>query len=210
MKDAASFWDRIAPKYAQDPIKDMPAYEYTLGRTKTYLKPDHRVLELGCGTGSTALQLAADVAQMTGTDLSPAMIKIARTKATGQGADNTVFQAHAAAEAAALQSPFDVVLGFNLFHLTPKAEDIFASIHRMLPVGGYFISKTPCLADRSVGVKRFVFRAMIPVMQWLGKAPYVRFYTQAELDSAITFAGFDIVEAGNFPAMSRYIVARKG
>jgi hypothetical protein len=29
MTDAATFWDKIAPKYAQDAIKDMAAYEYT-------------------------------------------------------------------------------------------------------------------------------------------------------------------------------------
>lgn len=209
MITATAFWDKIAPKYATHPIKDMAAYEYTLGRTKSYLKPDDHVLELGCGTGSTALQLAGDVAQITGTDLSPEMIRIAREKGADQGADNAVFQAHSAAEAAAMQSPFDVVLGFNLFHLTPKADDVFAGIHRLLPAGGYFISKTPCLGDRSVGVKRFAIRALVPVMQWLGKAPFVRFYTQAELEDLITNAGFDIVESGNFPAISRYIVARK-
>ena len=54
----------FAPKYAKSPIKDVPAYEYTLGRTRSYLKPTDAVLELGCGTGGTALKLADAVAHL--------------------------------------------------------------------------------------------------------------------------------------------------
>ncbi len=209
MLDAAKFWDKIAPKYAKDPIGDMAAYEYTLGRTKSYLAASDRVLELGCGTGSTALLLAPHVREMVGTDISQGMIDIARTKAKADAIDNIEFRVATAEAAAKIQDPFDVVLGYNLFHLVQTAETIFADVHRMLPVGGYFISKTPCLADKSFGWKRFPIRAAIPVMQMLGKAPPVRFLTQAQLENAITDAGFDIVESGNFPAISRYVVARR-
>jgi hypothetical protein len=104
---------------------------------------------------------------------------------------------------------YDAVLGFNLYHLVENAEDVFAQIYKMLTVGGYFISKTACLGDPSLGFKRAMFKALIPPMQWLGKAPYVRFFSHAELENAMIFAGFEIVESGNFPSMSRYIVARK-
>ncbi len=209
MKDAAAFWSKIAPKYAKDAIADMDAYTYTLERTRSYLGTDDRVLEMGCGTGSTALLLAGNVAHFTGTDIASGMIDIARSKVRAENVDNIVFNVATAQEATQETGPFDAVLGFNLFHLAPNAEDLFAGIHRMLPAGGLFISKTPCLGDRSVGWKRFAFRALIPVMQLIGKAPAVRFLTQSELEAAITFAGFEIVEAGNFPAISRYIVARK-
>jgi len=65
------------------------------------------------------------------------------------------------------------------------------------------------LNDKSVGLKRFAFKAMIPLMRMLGKAPYVGFFTQKEYDDALRFAGFEIVEAGNFPAISRYVVAKR-
>jgi len=207
MNDAA-FWDKIAPKYATDPIKDMEAYEYTLGRTQSYLKADDRVLEIGCGTGSTALLIAPQVREIVGTDVSPGMIGIAAGK-VDDTTSNASFRAASAEEAAKTKEPFDAVLAFNLLHLVRSAEDIFADIHRMLPEGGYFISKTPCLGDKSVGLKRFAFKAIIPIMQLVGKAPPVRFFTQKEMEQAIQFAGFEIVESGNFPAISRYIVARK-
>lgn len=206
MTNAASFWDKIAPKYATDPIKDMEAYEYTLGRTLSYLMSTDRVLEVGCGTGNTAMQIAPHVGQITGTDISPAMIEIARARPT---TGDVRFEAMSAEDAAKLPGPFEAVLAFNLFHLVAKFEDILTDIHRQLPKGGYLISKTPCLADPVIGFKRHLIRAMIPPMKMLGKAPDVRFFSQKYFEDSLTFAGFDIVEAGNFPAMSRYIVARK-
>ena len=87
MTDTARFWDRAARKYAASPIKDMAAYEYTLERTRAYLAPTDHVLELGCGTGTTAVRLAEEVAQYRCTDVSPEMIRIARDKAASDAAE---------------------------------------------------------------------------------------------------------------------------
>jgi SAM-dependent methyltransferase len=54
----ARFWDRIARRYAADPIADMPGYEATLQRVQGLLSTEQEVLEIGCGTGTTALLLA--------------------------------------------------------------------------------------------------------------------------------------------------------
>ncbi len=54
----ARFWDRIAVKYAADPIADPAGYETTLRRVQDLLTTDQDVLEIGCGTGTTALRLA--------------------------------------------------------------------------------------------------------------------------------------------------------
>ena len=48
----ARFWDRIAVKYAADPIADRAGYEATLRRVQGLLTADQDVLEIGCGTGS--------------------------------------------------------------------------------------------------------------------------------------------------------------
>ena len=58
MQQAETFWDGAAENYAKSPIRDVEAYNYTLERTRTYLSPTDKVLEVGCGTGSTALLLA--------------------------------------------------------------------------------------------------------------------------------------------------------
>ena len=209
MASTAQFWDRVAPKYAKRPISDMAAYEYTLDRTRSYLSPEDKVLELGCGTGSTALLLAGGVREIVGTDISGGMLDIAREKAQGEGVTNARFEVMTAERATMMDERFNAVLGFNLFHLTEDPERLFRNIHERLPKGGYFISKTPCVGDPSMGVKRFGIRALVSVMQLFGKAPMLRYLTQHELEAMIERAGFEIVEAGNFPAMSRYVVARR-
>ena len=55
MPDKAKFWDRIAEKYSKQPIAQQKAYEIKLDLTREYFTPDSKVLEFGCGTGSTAI-----------------------------------------------------------------------------------------------------------------------------------------------------------
>lgn len=209
MTTPSEFWDKNAKKYAASPIKDQEAYEYTLERTRSYLSASANVLEVGCGTGSTALALAGAVGQITGTDISPKMVEIAREKGAAQDQTNAEFEVTSVEGALEQADAFDVVMGFNIFHLTENAEKLFETLHDRLAPGGVFISKTPCLADPAVGVKRHLFGVAIALMRLVGYAPFVRRFTFAELEGAIERAGFEIVETGSFPAMSRYIVARR-
>lgn len=214
MTQTARFWDKAAPKYAKSPIADQDAYEYTLGRTRSYLKPTDHVLELGCGTGSTAILLAPHVDRISAYDLSPGMLKIAQEKIEKAGIKNLTFTASGDVPTT---GNFDVVMGYSLFHLVPDMEKRFAQIHALLPEGGYFISKTVCLGEPAKGIggrlKALMIRVAIPVMQWIGKAPYVRSFSAQELQNAIIGAGFEIVESGHHPKgppPAHYVVARKG
>ena len=62
MNSAARFWNRFADRYAARPIKDVAAYEALLADVAARLKPEGKVLEIGCGTGGTAIRLAEGVA----------------------------------------------------------------------------------------------------------------------------------------------------
>ena len=55
----ARFWDRSSRKYARSAVADQAGYERTLERTRALLEPGDRVLELGCGTGTTAASMIA-------------------------------------------------------------------------------------------------------------------------------------------------------
>jgi ubiquinone/menaquinone biosynthesis C-methylase UbiE len=207
----ARFWDAIAERYASRPIQDMDAYTYTLDRIRSYLTPRDRVLELGCGTGSTALLLAGAVAQYQGTDVSEKMIDIARGKAQEQETTNATFDVADVCDPSLSGAVPDAVLALNLLHLVDDAPAALAQIHAMLKPGGYFISKTTCKPDAGWPVKFGLMMAALPVMQWLGKAPPVTMRTVSALDALIADAGFDLVETGNHPAMppARFVVARK-
>ncbi|MEM6664945.1 MAG: class I SAM-dependent methyltransferase [Pseudomonadota bacterium] len=211
MSNASLFWDSIADRYSRSPIKDPDAYEATLERTRSYLHANDRVLELGCGTGSTALLLAEQLAQFTASDFSAGMIDVARAKIADGSAPNVRFTEAGvgsdmlSGEAARIGG-FDVVMAFNLLHLLKEPAAELDRVRSLVKPGGLFISKTPCLGDRSP-----LLRPLIAVMQLFGKAPHVTYFGVDELDRLMERSGFKLVETGLYPAnqKSRFIVAER-
>jgi ubiquinone/menaquinone biosynthesis C-methylase UbiE len=204
----ARFWDRIARKYAADPIADMAGYERTLERTRHYLGSDDTAFEFGCGTGATALKLAPSVRRIVATDISSEMIAIAHEKAVAEGRSNAEFEVATPDAARWPDKAFDVALGFNILHLLAAREAGLKCIHRLLKPGGLFISKTPCLNEMNP-----FLRLAVPVMQVFGKAPYVAFFSAEELEREIEAAGFEIVERARHASRGRdarpFLVVKK-
>ncbi len=202
---SADFWDRIAPKYSRQPIADPESYARKLAATQGLMQPDMAVLELGCGTGSTALEHAPHVAQIVATDVSAAMIDIARGKAAQAGIENVSFQQAGVEDFEAPDGSFDMVLALNLLHLLPDRAAAMSRIHRLLKPGGYFVSSTVCLADRM-----WFLRPLIPVLQWVGKAPYVSFVGSGTVLQEAASAGFEDLEHWTHGrANSLFLIARK-
>jgi len=206
--DNPRFWDRIARKYAEDPIADVAGYERTLEHTRRYLKASDAAFEFGCGTGTTALRLASSVGHLTATDISSEMIAIAREKASAAGVENVSFDvARPDAQTLPAQT-FDVVLGFNVLHLVAARDAALRGVHRVLKPEGVFLSKTPCLEDMNPAI-----RLMVPLMQAFGQAPYVAFFSAEKLERAIIDAGFEIIERARHGTKGKdtrpFIVARK-
>lgn len=201
-----TFWDKVADKYASSPVKNMEAYELTLERTKSYLTKEQKVLEVGCGTGTTALLLAPSVKQLTATDISKRMIEICEEKASTRDVGNVQFR-QASLPAATLEASFyDTIICFNTLHLMADLPGVLGSLHAALKPGGVFISKTVCLAEqtRLWGVPIFLMRL-------IGKAPYVNLLKFKDIERAIETENFEIIETGVFPKpFSRFVVARKG
>jgi SAM-dependent methyltransferase len=61
---------------------------------KAYLKPGDRVVDLGCGAGSITIFLEEQGAQITGIDLAPGLIALAREEAIRRGAKADFIQAN--------------------------------------------------------------------------------------------------------------------
>ncbi|WGW05500.1 class I SAM-dependent DNA methyltransferase [Tropicibacter oceani] len=202
MTTDSAFWDRIAVKYAARPVGDPAAYETTLQRVRHWLRPDMAVLELGCGTGTTALRLSDAVRRYTATDAAQGMLDIAMAKPVPDGGALRFVRAEAQE---AVQPGYDVILAFSLLHLLPGRRDLMAQVRAALPAGGVFISKTPCLAGKPW------FRPLIAVLRWFGKAPPgVGFVSPSMLQAELREAGFEIVETGDYPKSlpNHFIVAR--
>ncbi len=204
----AAFWNRAAPSYAKARIKDLPGYERTLARTRELLDRSATVLEIGCGTGSTALRLAPAIGHITGTDISREMISLAQARQAAAGCTNATFMVTDERCAPWPDQQFDAVLAFNLLHLIQDRPTLFQSVGRVLKPGGLFITKTPCLSEMNA-----VIRFAIPLMRLIGKAPYLSFFTADDLASEVADRGFSIIDKarhGSGPKDVRiFIAARK-
>lgn len=205
----ARFWDRSSRRYARSAIADQLGYERTLERTRAHLRPTDDVLELGCGTGTTALRLASGVQSYLATDLSRGMIAIAEDKLAAEPVPALSFRTATAEELVHDEGRFDVVLGFNYLHLVRDVPGTLRGIHTLLKPAGLFISKTPCLGDMNPLIRLL----LLPAMRAVGQAPHVNSFDTSALDQLITGAGFDILALETHASRGRdrrpYIVARR-
>lgn len=205
----ARFWDRIAPKYAAEPIADMAGYEATLQRVQALLPPEGHVLEVGCGTGSTALRLAPFTGRMLATDVSPGMIAIARERLAAQPVPQLGFALADADAPGQGQGAYDVVLAFSLLHLVEDLDHALQLLVQALRPGGLLISKTPCLSE----MNPLITRLALPLMQAIGKAPQVLRFDAQQLRLALVRQGLEIVSVERHGTRGKdirvFIVARK-
>jgi len=180
------FWNKLAEGYSRKPVADPDAYQAKLEATKARLRPGDKLLDVGCGTGSLALELAPHVAQVHAIDLSSEMIRIANGKAADAGVGNVTFHTGSAAELSALgETSFDVVCAYNILHLVDDRGATLAQIFELLEPGGHFISTTPCLGESYVP-----YRPVLALMRLVGKAPPVDVIRVGQLRADLERAGF--------------------
>ncbi|MBT8116681.1 MAG: methyltransferase domain-containing protein [Gammaproteobacteria bacterium] len=204
-RDPAKFWDRIAERYSKKPVADEAAYQKKLRVTREYFRPGMDVLEIGCGTGSTAIAHAPHVKHILATDLSSKMIAIARAKAEAAGIENLGFEQATIEQLSIPDRSLDAVLALSVLHLLQDKEAAIARVHGMLKPGGLFVTSTVCLGD----TMKF-FKLIGPIGRLLGLMPLVRVFTVQELTDSLTDAGFAI-DYQWLPGKGKavFIVARK-
>ena len=205
MKRHDAFWDRIAEKYSKSPVPDDNVYQHKLAVTRRFLDPSSEVLEIGCGTGTTAIYHAPFVKHIRAIDISAKMIEIARRKADVASVDNVTFDV---CDVAALQlddASVDAVLALSLLHLVEDRQTVIDAAFRALKPGGVFITSTACLGDKM----KFI-GLIAPIGQFFGRMPLVRIFTKDELRASMQAAGFKI-EYDYQPGKSHalFLVAKK-
>ena len=201
----ARFWDRVAGRYAAKPVADEAAYRRKLAITRDLLRPHMRLLEIGCGTGSTAILHAPFVDQVRAVDVSPRMLGIARERARAAGIDNISFECTAFDALRVTGASVDAVLALSLLHLLRDWRGAILRIHGMLAPGGLFVSSTACLGDGAP-----LLRPVAPLGHALGLLPQLAFFRRATLEAAVADAGFEIEHAWRpSPRQGLFLVARK-
>jgi SAM-dependent methyltransferase len=205
----ARFWDRTAAQYAADPNADLAGYEATLRRVQGLLSADQDVLEIGCGTGTTALRLAPFTRRLLATDVSAGMIAIARQKLAAEPVPQLTFAVADAETPVAGPGVVDAVLAFNVLHLVSDLDRALELAMRALRPGGLLISKTACISEMNPLIPYLA----LPLMRAVGKAPHVLCFDADALRSAIARQGMDIVSVERHGTRGKdfrvFIVARK-
>ena len=125
----------MAPRYARAKIGDMDGYSRSIERIKPVLR-GARVLELGCGTGLTAMSLAPHAESYTASDIAPGMIEIAKGRVAAQPMANLTFQVAQAEDFG--PGHFDVVFAQNYLHLLRdlRRNTLAQCCTGILPEGG--------------------------------------------------------------------------
>ncbi len=97
------------------------------------------VVELGCGIGLDALEYARHGAKVTGVDLSPVCIKLARKYFSYHNLEGTLELANA--EALPFQNDaFDVAVARQILMFTPNAQAAVSEIYRVVKPGGKVVA----------------------------------------------------------------------
>lgn len=204
-----AFWNRLAAKYARQPVANPDAFARKIAITEAQMTAQSVVLDIGCGTGSLALRLAPCAARVHGLDVSSEMIRIAEGKARAQQAENVTFHVGAFDDGFDVfpDASLDGICAYSLLHLVEDRAAALARIHRLLKPGGFFVSSTVCLGESWVP-----YRPILTVMRWVGKAPMVKVFARTTLDREIREAGFVDVTTPEVGAESTiaFVVARAG
>lgn len=146
----------------------------------------HKILDLGCGTGSTTMMLkqAFPKADVIGLDLSPQMLVMSQYKAQQAGLD--IQWVHGIAEATEFANgEFDVVTASLLFHETPPSisQAVLKEAYRLLKPGGQVI----ILDGHQKTLRNTIWLTDI------FEEPYIKEYAAGSVDAWLGQAGFNQV-----------------
>lgn len=188
MTESARFWDKIAEKYSKSPVSDEAAYQRKLAETQSFFSPDMRVVEFGCGTGTTAVHHAPHVEHIDALDISESMLEIGRRRASEAGVENVTFTRGTLIGFGAPPASVDAVLGLNVLHLIEDRRAEIAEASRILKPGGIFVTSTVCLGHSML---RFI-KLLAPLGKLLGLMPDLYVLSEAELAREMTDGGFEI------------------
>ena len=192
-KSPEKFWNLIASKYAASPISDIAAYEKKIAKLQSYLSPEDHVLDIGCGTGTQCDDLANNVKQVTGIDISSKLLAIAEQRKVERNIENVEFIQTTVFDERFEPGSFDVVTAFYVLHFFEDIDEVIRRIHGLLKPDGLFILETACM-----GEKGKIMGKLVRLAGKLGFLPLINLLTTRQLEQALGQAGFSIVDKTKF------------
>lgn len=130
-KEVIEFFDRLAPGWDAEMIRNDAIISTILDKAGVQAGKD--ILDVACGTGVLIPDyLKRKVASVTGIDISPRMVEIAREKFPQPGVEILCGDV----ETTDFGKPFDCIVVYNAFPHFPDPERLIAKLASLLKSGG--------------------------------------------------------------------------
>jgi 2-polyprenyl-3-methyl-5-hydroxy-6-metoxy-1,4-benzoquinol methylase len=181
--------------------RDDPEHRERVGHTVENLAnvvaPPGPLVDLGCGPGAHAIELARRGYEVVGVDGSPRMVEVARARAARDKVDAT-FDLHDVSDSLGFDdASLGGVLAIHVLQHLPHPEAFIAEIRRCLWSGGHLLITAPARVRTSV---------MSPKLYWRLRAAFyqrvpgvVRFYDTNSLRRLIEDQGMTVIECDSEP-----------
>jgi SAM-dependent methyltransferase len=117
-----------------------------------HLRVGMRVLEIGCGTGYFTRELVRSGADIVAIDLSPELLRIARTDCS---ATNVRYEIQNACAMSYRDESFDSVVGSSVLHHL-EIKEALHEIYRVLKAGGTIYFTEPNMLNPQIAIQKNV------------------------------------------------------
>jgi len=205
LEDVRSYWDRrpcnirhsTKPVGSREYFDEVEARKYHVeyhipGFAEFPRWAGKRVLEIGCGIGTDAVNFARAGAEYTGTDLSEESLKLTRQRFAVYGLKGRLLAANGERVAEALPGEqFDLVYSFGVIHHTPDPGAVVAEVRRLIKPTGEF----RLMVYARDSWKDIMIRAGLDQPEAQSGCPIAFTYSHAEARALLK--GFRVVEMRN-------------
>jgi 2-polyprenyl-3-methyl-5-hydroxy-6-metoxy-1,4-benzoquinol methylase len=148
LQESRQYWDDLAQSFDNEPdhgLRDSLVLEAWTELLKTWVPAANAsILDMGCGTGSLSVILARLGHTVTGIDLSPSMISLARTKAAAYGLE-IEFHVMDASHPQFAERQFDTIICRHLLWALPEPDQVLQRwvkflkpLGRLILIEGYW------------------------------------------------------------------------
>jgi SAM-dependent methyltransferase len=200
LAEQRSLWGTAPRDWAQlaEP-ENLPLYERMLEAAD--VGGGTALLDVGCGSGLLCQLAAAGGGRVSGIDICPELLAIARERTPGADLREGDLAALPFADRS-----FDVVSGANAFQFVPDAGEGFAEAARVLRPGGRLVAAVFAEPERNEGtVLHLAMKRLVEQVEGKedGYAPYA-LSVAGGLEQVVGDAGLVAREAGEVPVTWHY------
>jgi len=192
-----SKFDAVAPRWWDPDGEFRPLHDLNPARLD-YIDAraglaGRRVLDVGCGGGLLAEAMARRGASVTGIDLAPEALAVARLHAIESGVEVEYRQEAVESLAAAAPAGYDLVTCLEMLEHVPDPAAIVASLARLVRPGGHVICSTINRSGRSFALAIVGAEYLLRLLP-MGTHQYGRFIRPSELTGWARAAGLGLCD----------------